>query len=70
MKYFRSLLAGLTLGVLALGAAAQAADIVYEYDARGRLVKIVYPPVNGQTKTVTYEYDASGNRTKVTVTLS
>ena len=45
---------------------AAAADIVYIYDALGRIVQIVYPAPNART--VTYTYDAAGNITNVTIT--
>ncbi len=49
---------------LATASTAAAADIVYEYDALGRLVKVIYP--SGQT--ITYTYDAAGNIIDITVT--
>ena len=57
----------LTLSAFVLIAATQAvhaADVIYEYDALGRLVKVIYP--SGQT--ITYTYDAAGNIIDITVT--
>lgn len=49
---------------ITLYAQASAADVIYEYDAQGRLVKVTYP----SGKVITYTYDAVGNLTSVTVT--
>lgn len=59
----RRLFAIVVAAVMPLASAA-AADIIYEYDAQGRLVKVTYP----SGKVVTYVYDAAGNLVSVTVT--
>lgn len=43
---------------------ATAADVIYEFDGLGRLVKVTYPT----GKVIAYVYDAAGNITSVTVT--
>lgn len=50
-------------GSMALPLLAQAADVVYDYDVRGRLISVTYP----SGVKITYSYDAAGNRTSVTV---
>lgn len=59
MRYL-GLLGALVL-VAASSPAAIAADIIYQYDAQGRLVKVTYP----SGKVVTYTYDAAGNLVSV-----
>ena len=65
--------AALLVAALAgLGAAAAAAyaseTIVYTYDSRGRLVKVVRTGTVNNNVTANYVYDKADNRTNVNVT--
>lgn len=57
------LLAG-AAAALAATAAFAGETISYEYDARGRLVKVVRTDSATSKVTVTYEHDRADNRTK------
>jgi YD repeat-containing protein len=52
----------LLIGSLASSNALAADQIVYNYDALGRLQSVTYPGA----ATVSYTYDPAGNRTQVT----
>jgi len=52
----------LIVGIAAVASARGADQIVYNYDALGRLQSVIYP--GGAS--VTYAYDQAGNRTQVT----
>jgi len=64
----RSLILGVAaVAAVAAGHGAATADATtYQYDALGRLVKVIYE--NGAT--TTYAYDANNNRTQVTTELA
>lgn len=64
----RLILAHLVAGVstLALQNEAFGQNVVYSYDALGRIVTVTYP----SGATITYTYDAAGNRTQVVQTAS
>ena len=62
---FRFIVASLVVALSLAGAAQALVNIVYTYDALGRLTTVYYSATN---KTVTYTYDAAGNRTKVETT--
>lgn len=54
------------VGLLGFASAHAAESVTYEYDALGRLDKVIR--VNGSnTVTIEYDYDAAGNRTQRTV---
>jgi YD repeat-containing protein len=57
-------LAALGLCAKVSGVAVQAAEVTYERDARGRLMRAVY----STGITINYSYDANGNRTAAVVT--
>ena len=62
-----SLLAGLA-GIGAAAAAAGASEtITYDYDARGRLVKVVRTGTVNNNVSANYSYDKADNRTNVNV---
>lgn len=49
-------------------AAAASETITYEYDAQGRLVKVVHSGTVNNGETVVYDTDKADNRTKKTTT--
>lgn len=65
-KFEKWLLAAALLGIA--GAAIASETIVYEYDARGRLVKIKHNGTVNNNVQTSYVYDKADNRTNKTVT--
>ena len=47
-----------------LAGSALAENVTYEYDALGRVIKVIYPD---ESRSITYVYDALGNRNAVVV---
>ncbi len=67
MKYKQQIL--IALAALGVAAAAMAAEtITYEYDARGRLVKVKHSGTVNNNITTSYTIDKADNRTNKTVT--
>lgn len=54
--------ASATIGMGTLwGTSALAGNTTYQYDALGRVIKVIYP----DSKQICYAYDSAGNRTQV-----
>ncbi len=67
MKHREQIL--IALAALGVAAAAMAAEtITYEYDARGRLVKVKHSGTVNNNVTTSYTIDKADNRTNKTVT--